>query len=244
MLPQLKPVPRASLSDGIVEQISALIAGGSLRPGDRMPSEKELCRQFNVGRTSVREALRSLSALGVLESHAGDGTFVSASAGAGLERSLRFAVLLDATQIEALVEARVTLETQLAGFAARRRTAADLAVIGEAIEGMRLAGSDAEEYLACDLQFHLAIGRAARNAILLTMLDTTRGYLQTWIRETLASSKRRAAVSITEHRRILAALEAKDADAAAVAMRAHLVSSSSALRQRMKKTVWAADERG
>ncbi|MBS1830601.1 MAG: FadR family transcriptional regulator [Acidobacteria bacterium] len=236
MLPQLKPVPRASLSDGIVEQITALIAGGSLKPGDRMPSEKELCRQFNVGRTSVREALRSLSALGVLESHAGDGTFVSANGGAGLERTLRFAVLLDATQIEALVEARVTLETQLAGFAARRRTRADLAVIGEAIEGMRLAGHDAEAYLASDLQFHLAIARAAGNPILLTMLDTTRGYLQTWIRETLASSKRRAAVSITEHRRILAALEARDDAAASEAMQAHLLSSSSALRRRMKNS--------
>jgi GntR family transcriptional repressor for pyruvate dehydrogenase complex len=234
MLPQLKPVPRASLSDGIVEQITALIAGGSLKPGDRMPSEKELCRQFHVGRTSVREALRSLSALGVLESYAGDGTFVALSAGQPLERSLRFAVLLDATQIEALVEARLTLETQLAAFAAQRRTTGDIEAIAEAIEGMRLAGQDAEAYLANDLLFHLAIARAAGNPILLTMLETTRGYLQTWIRETLASSKRRAGVSITEHRQILAALEDGDADAAEAAMRAHLVSSSAALRRRIK----------
>ena len=77
--------------------------------------------------------------------------------GQPLERSLRFAVLLDATQIEALVEARVTLETQLAAFAAERRTAGDIEAIAEAIEGMRAAGQDAEAYLASDLRFHLAI---------------------------------------------------------------------------------------
>jgi len=232
MVPQLKPVPRASLSDGIVEQIAALIASGGLKPGDRMPSEKELCRQFHVGRTSVREALRSLAALGVVESHAGDGTFVAANAGAGLERSLRFAVLLDAREVEDLVEARVTLETQLAGLAAQRRTAGDLAEMREAIAGMKAAREDAEAYLASDLRFHLAIARAAGNSILLTMLETTRGYLQTWIRETLASSKRRGSMSITEHGRILAALEDGDAEKAAEGMRAHLVSSSGALRRR------------
>ncbi len=233
MVPQLKPIPRASLSDGIVDQIAGLIASGGLKPGDRMPSEKELCRQFHVGRTSVREALRSLAALGVVESHAGDGTFVAASAGAGLERSLRFAVLLDARELEDLVEARVALETQLAGLAARRRGPADLEEMREAIAGMKAAGADAEAYLASDLRFHLAIARAAGNTILRKMLETTRGYLQAWIRETLASSKRRAAVSIAEHRRILAALEAGDAEGAAAAMRGHLVSSSRALRRRM-----------
>lgn len=234
MLPQLKPVPRASLSDGIVDQITALIAGGALKPGDRIPSEKELCRQFSVGRTSVREALRSLSALGVLESHAGDGTFVSQSAGLPLQRSLRYAVLLDATQIEDLVEARLTLESQLAALAARRRSQTDLEAIAEAIAGMRRAREDHESYLACDLQFHLAIARAAGNSILQTMLETTRGYLQTWIRETLASSKRRAALSITEHRRILQSIEERDEDAASAAMRAHLLSSSADLKKRLQ----------
>ncbi|MBL8174761.1 MAG: FadR family transcriptional regulator [Bryobacterales bacterium] len=233
MTPQLKPVPRTSLSDGIVDQIAELIARGGLKPGARIPSEKELCRQFHVGRTSVREALRSLAALGVVESHAGDGTFVAENAGAGLERSLRFAVLLDAREVEDLVEARVALETQLAGLAARRRSDGDLVEMREAIAGMRAGREDGEAYLKSDLRFHLAIGRAAGNTILLKMLETTRGYLQTWIRETLASSKRRAGMSITEHGRILAAVAAGDAEGAAEAMRMHLVSSSGALKRRM-----------
>lgn len=233
MLPQLKPVPRASLSDGIVEQLTGLIAGGALKPGDRIPSEKELCRQFGVGRTSVREALRSLAALGIVESHAGDGTFVTDRSHGVVGRSLRYALLFDASQIHDLVEARLLLETQLAALAARRATPQDTAEMGAAILGMRAAGNDHERYLECDLRFHLGVARAARNAILFSMLDTTRSYLQTWIRETLASSDRRAALSIREHRRILKAIEGHDEEGASEAMRAHLVSSSADLRKRL-----------
>src|SRR4029453_9481397 len=79
-------VPRLSLSDHIVEQIAEFISRGTLKPGDRMPSEKQLCERFGVGRTSVREALRSLAGMGVLESHAGDGTFVTRDSTRQLER--------------------------------------------------------------------------------------------------------------------------------------------------------------
>src|SRR5581483_1843497 len=87
-------VPRLSLSDHIVEQIAELIARGALEPGDRIPSEKQLCEKFGVGRTSVREALRSLSVMGVLQSHMGDGTFVATDASRFLERSFHWGLLL------------------------------------------------------------------------------------------------------------------------------------------------------
>ena len=72
MIDGLKPAQRTSLSDDIVEQLTGLIARDVLKPGERIPSEKQLCQQFGVGRTSVREALKSLSVIGILESHAGD----------------------------------------------------------------------------------------------------------------------------------------------------------------------------
>src|SRR3954471_3015167 len=86
---EFNQVPRSSLSDHIVEQISGQIASGVLRSGDRLPSEKQLCLQFGVGRTSVREALRSLCVMGVLETHMGDGTFVTGDATRSLERSFQ-----------------------------------------------------------------------------------------------------------------------------------------------------------
>src|SRR5271169_4096698 len=110
MINALKPAQRSSLSDGIVEQLTSLIAREVLKPGARIPSEKQLCEQFGVGRTSVREALKSLSVMGILESHAGDGTFVSANSVRYLERAFQWGLLLDRKVINDLVETRLLLE--------------------------------------------------------------------------------------------------------------------------------------
>src|SRR5690349_19520406 len=116
--PEFKRVERGTLSDHIVEQIAELISRGALKPGDRMPSEKQLCEKFGVGRTSVREALRSLSVMGVLESHMGDGTFVASDASRFLERSFQWGLLLNPKVVADLIETRLMLESQNAYLAA------------------------------------------------------------------------------------------------------------------------------
>src|SRR5438309_4641619 len=120
MIESLKPISRLSLSDEIVEQIIDLISRGILRPGERMPSEKQLCLQFGVGRTSVREALRSLSAMGVLETRMGEGTFVAEDAGRSLERSFQWGLLMNRKTVEDLVETRLMLESHTAYLAAAK----------------------------------------------------------------------------------------------------------------------------
>src|SRR5436305_11276911 len=104
--PEFTRVPRVSLSDHIVEQIAELISRGALKPGDRIPSEMQLCEKFGVGRTSVREALRSLSVMGVLESQMGDGTFVATDATRFLERSYHWGLLLNPRVVDDLMETR------------------------------------------------------------------------------------------------------------------------------------------
>src|SRR5260370_7578924 len=125
LIADLQRVQKTSLSDGILEQITGLIARGALRPGDRIPSEKQLCLQFGVGRTSVREALRSLSVMGVLKSHMGDGTFVTDDA-SFLERSFQWGLLLNSKIVEDLIETRLMLESHTAYLAASKATAQDL----------------------------------------------------------------------------------------------------------------------
>src|SRR6266849_11102387 len=100
LIADLKRVQKTSLSDGILEQITGLIARGVLKPGDRIPSEKQLCQRFGVGRTSVREALRSLAVMGVLESHMGDGTFVTEDGSRFMERSFQWGLLLNPKIVE------------------------------------------------------------------------------------------------------------------------------------------------
>ncbi|MDX1982884.1 MAG: FadR/GntR family transcriptional regulator [Bryobacteraceae bacterium] len=206
MLPGLKPAARLSLSGNITEQITALIARGVWKPGDRIPGEHQLCQQFGVGRTSVREALRQLAVMGMVESHAGDGTFVSAG-------------------LQDLVETRLMLEASTAALAAVKATDEDLREIADAIAGMKASLDDPEAYLTHDLRFHMALGAATRNPMVRNLLATTRGYLQAWIKKTLQESGR-AQLSIAEHRRILKALKARNPERARKAMEAHIVSSS------------------
>src|SRR4051794_4656129 len=194
-------VQRTSLSDHIVEQIAELISRGTLKPGERIPSEKELCEKFGVGRTSVREALRSLSVMGVLETRMGDGSFVTSDAGRFLERSFHWGLLLNPKLVEDLIETRLMLESHTACLAAGKATAADLERIEETIHRMQESLAEPEQYLAHDLRFHLAIAEATQNSILQTLLSTTRGYLQAWIRQTLARpdiADKRARLSVNE----------------------------------------------
>jgi GntR family transcriptional repressor for pyruvate dehydrogenase complex len=238
MIESLRPISRLSLSDGIVDQIIELISRGVLKPGERMPSEKQLCQQFAVGRTSVREALRSLSVMGILESHAGDGTFVSEDNSRYLEKTLQWSLLLDRKVVEDLIETRLTLESETSFLAAERARPEDLQEILAAIEGMERSANQPDRYLDFDLRFHLAIARASQNSILFQLLSMIRGYLQTWIKETLSAppaddSELRATKSIAEHRSVLSALEKRNAESARQAMREHILSSSADLRARL-----------
>jgi GntR family transcriptional repressor for pyruvate dehydrogenase complex len=235
MIDDLKRVRRISLSDDIVEQLTGLIAHDVLKPGDRIPSEKQLCRQFGVGRTSVREALRGLSLMGILESHAGDGTFVSSNRDRYLERAFRWGLLLDRKVVEDLVETRLLLESHTAYLAARTAKAVDLEDLERCIRGMEVSVSDPERYLEHDLRFHLRIAQATQNSILENLLSTIRGYLQAWVEQTLSTSPAkgstsRAILSITQHTKILRALKKRRPEEARRAMREHILSSSADLR--------------
>jgi len=230
MINGLKPARRISLSDNIVEQLTSLIARDVLKPGERIPSEKQLCQQFGVGRTSVREALKSLSVMGILESHAGDGTFVAANHDRYLERAFQWGLLHDRKVVKDLVETRLLLESHTTFLAARRATADDLAAMESAIQGMEECVSDPKRYLEHDLRFHLRIAQATQNTILGNLLSTIRGYLQSWVEQTLATSPpehptSRATLTITQHKKILRALKKRRANDARRAMREHILSS-------------------
>ncbi|SVE24582.1 uncharacterized protein METZ01_LOCUS477436, partial [marine metagenome] len=87
-----RQIERATVSDAIVDQLRGLVAQGILKPGDRLPSERELCKRFGVGRTSVREALKPLITMGLLEGRMGSGTFVAAETGQ-FQKSLQWGLL-------------------------------------------------------------------------------------------------------------------------------------------------------
>ncbi|MDP6700541.1 MAG: FadR/GntR family transcriptional regulator [Candidatus Latescibacteria bacterium] len=228
----MRPVHRTSVSDEIVAQITELIARNVLKPGDRLPPERELCKRFGVGRSSLREALRSLAVMGVLDGRVGEGTFVCDNS-QYLEKALQWGFALDGKKIQDLAETRMMLESQNAQLAAGRATGEDLAAIAAALEGMKGALDDGDRFLESDLQFHLLVARATHNSILYNLLETTRSHLQAWIKGSLsepALAGRRAELSLREHGRILAALKGRDAAGARRAMADHIRSSGEDLQ--------------
>jgi GntR family transcriptional repressor for pyruvate dehydrogenase complex len=235
----LKRVTRTSLSDEIVSQLIDLISKGVLAPGDRLPPERELCKKFGVGRTSLREALRSLAVMGILNGRIGEGTFVSSN-NQYLERAMKWGLLLDPKKVQDLLETRIMLESQTAFLAAERATPEDLEALEESLRNLESALNKPDQFLEHDLQFHLTIAKATQNSILLNLLGMIRGHLQEWIRNSLGQPAargfdKRATMSRDEHQTILLALQERNPESARRAMHDHIISSSVDLRDRLAK---------
>ena len=246
----LRPIPKSSVSDAIVDQIIDLISKNVLKPGDRLPSERELCRKFGVGRTSVREALRSLAVMGILDGRVGHGTFVADNE-TYLERALEWGLALDPKRAEDLIETRLMLESNTSFWAAERATHANLTAIELNLSGMEDTIDEPERFLEFDVRFHLEIARAAQNSILFNLLRTTRHYLQEWIKGSLETSSiepltspaaERARLSISQHQAILRALRNRDPAAARRCMQEHILSSSEDLRSHLARKPGSGSE--
>ena len=220
-----RQINRATVSDAIVDQLRGLVAQGVLKPGDRLPSERELCKRFGVGRTSVREALKPLITMGLLEGRMGSGTFVAAETGQ-FQKSLQWGLLSDLQSRDDLVETRHMLETNAAYWAAERAGEENLAVIGVMLNGMEENLGHPTIFQKFDADFHFEIARAAQNRMLYRLINVIRGQIQTWIGERLALTPDRSEIlartSLAQHRDIFAAIEAKDGPAARAAMDRHI----------------------
>ena len=228
-----RPVDRATVSDTIVAQLRDLITSGVLKPGDRLPSERDLCKRFGVGRTSVREALKPLITMGMLEGRVGSGTFVAAEAGQ-YQKPLEWGLLADLSSRDDLVETRHMLETNAAYWAALRATPENLAAIEVTVLAMAKNLQQPAEFQAHDANFHFEIARATQNKILFRLIDVIRGQIRTWIGERLTLAPERAEAlartSLHQHEEILAAIRSGNGEAANAAMDHHIQTATQDLR--------------
>jgi GntR family transcriptional repressor for pyruvate dehydrogenase complex len=216
----LTPVATERVSDLIAERLSAAIREGTLQPGDRLPTEAELARDFKVGRTSVREALQKLRALGLIESRKGLGAFVIEPAGDPLADFARWTAS-DPAAIEQLVEARVALETLAAALAAIRATDGEVDQLEQLHVAHANAAEDTAALVSSDQAFHLAIIRAARNRFVQRAYEVLIAELTDFRRKTLAlpwAGER----SVRGHAAILRAIRGHEPAAARHAMAEHL----------------------
>jgi len=217
----LTPVNRTTLTGDIYRKMVTHLIRGDWSPGERIPPERELCLQLGVGRASLREALKALEIMGMIETRLGDGTYVCQRS-EFLSRPLLWAITSSSeAEAQELVEARKLIEIELSGLAAERATPADLKEIGVHLDQMENAAQDVEQFLRSDIAFHLSVGQASHNSILMNALLLIRNLLQNWIGSTLRIQGV-AAKALQQHQRIFLAIAKKDPAGARAAMQAHL----------------------
>jgi GntR family transcriptional regulator, transcriptional repressor for pyruvate dehydrogenase complex len=213
-------MPPADRVTEVVRHLEQRILSGQLAAGDRVPSERELSAEMGVSRSVVREAIGRLASLGLVRSVHGSGTRVEAPNGrpitAGYQRLLRRGEF----DLAHLAEVRLPLETAIAALAARRRTDEHLARLAAAQKALATARAGLDAHVRADLEFHAVLADASGNPLF--------GIVLAPIQELLIESRRRtlgrhgSALAHRHHAAILAAVEARDAEAAARAMRGHL----------------------
>ena len=218
--PSLEPIRRSPLYEEVAERLRSFINVQALRPGDRLLSERELSQRLGVSRTSVRQALTALRVSGLVDIRHGDGVFLLRSPEEVLP-SLANELLASYAELPATMEVREALEAQTARLAARRHRAKDLKEMRAALAEMASAIAAGDDGADADRRFHDAVARASHNPLLVALIDQLAGPIHETRRASLARPGR-PPLSLAGHAEIADAIERKDEEGAARAMRAHL----------------------
>jgi DNA-binding FadR family transcriptional regulator len=228
MSPAFEPLPihRESAAQQIAGQIRAAMLTGELETGQRLPSEHELADEYGVSRPTVREAMRILAADGLVRATRGaaGGTFTALPAPDAVAGSLGETIELwfraGSTTAAEVEQARGWIERGCVRLAAENRSDADLAAIRAAVDGARDPTIDIDRFLALDIEFHVAISRAAHNGVL--ELAMTAIHLARPRTNTLLLSQLKPERIVEQHDAIVQAIAARDPGAADRAFQAHL----------------------
>ncbi len=211
----------SQLTMQVVDHVRNLVASGELKPGDRLPPERELARSLKISRSSLRAGIGFLSAMGVLKSRHGAGTFVSSGPPALDSSSLTVLGALHGFLPWQMFEARLVIEANVACLAAERATGDHIAELAEEVAEMYASMDDPQQYLIHDIRFHRTIARAAGNPILGALMETITASLYDARRVTVDNS-----VDLKEsaemHREIYRAIRSHNPAGAKHAMERHL----------------------
>jgi GntR family transcriptional regulator, transcriptional repressor for pyruvate dehydrogenase complex len=225
---RLRPAPRTSVSQHVLDQILAEIREGRIKPGEHLPSERVLMEAFAVGRSTVREALQGLVTLGLVSNRQGRGAIVTTQATSPLALLRRNVDLeqLNKRALLDLLEVREALEGKAAEFAARRATSDDIADLEHQHQAVERDVGMKRSYFRSNALFHKAVATAAHNPVLAEsislLVGQVRDYRERLMREIPLMPRR----DVREHLAILTAIRRRDADSARETMVAHIRSFS------------------
>jgi len=227
-------VPRElTLSNRVTGEIEALIVQNRLQPGDRLLAERELARQFGVSRTVIREAVRALTAKGLLEVHAGSGTIVRAPTAQNVSQSMTLYLRGSQSQHDfgKVLEVRSVLEVEIAGFAAERRTTNDIERMVATLQRSDQVVTR-ETFVSWDMEFHLLLAQATHNELFTLLLDSVTEAMRQ-LRQMAFDITGAPTRAYKYHNAILEQVKMGDRKGARQAMREHLAEAEVSLKQAM-----------
>jgi GntR family transcriptional repressor for pyruvate dehydrogenase complex len=214
-------------TEHVITYVRDLIARGELRPGDRLPAERELSTELGVSRPTIRAGLRALSAMGVVKSRHGSGTYIPDGPPTLGSEPLRFLAALHGLPREEMYEARRVLEVSAAGLAAKRASAEHLASIAEEVASLFASIEDPQEFLVHDIRFHRAVAAASGNRIIASLVEMVSALYYEHRRDTAARATDRNLRDAADlHRGIYQAIRKHEIDQAEALMNRHLLHSA------------------
>ena len=218
--PDFETFRRNKVYEEVAKQIERLILK-KLQPGDKLPSERELAEMLSVSRSSIRDAIRSLELMGMVEPRQGAGTIVRELSSESLVNPLSNALRRKHDLIAELLDFRKMLEPPLAARAATRASADEISELEGILQRQEEKLRAGESAIAEDSEFHYAIALASGNSVVLKVLDTLMDLLRESRQRSLQGAGR-PQKSLAGHHRVLAAIKRHDPDGAKAAMRRHI----------------------
>jgi len=219
---KFREITPVRLYESVIEQIMNLIKNNELKPGDKLPPERELAEKFSISRGSLREAFRVLESKGLIKSKPGGGRFIREIKKDAFIDTKNVILNLEKSSILELLEAREIFEVKIVKFAAERATAEEVKVIEEAFSRVSEEGrTEDEKKIESDTEFHLAIARASHNFVFVNIIKLHLDLLRD-IREKTQQIPGRREDRWREHQAILQAIKEHDSKKAGEAMLKHL----------------------
>ena len=216
----LNPVKNTKVYEVIMEEIKDIVKKGELKSGEKLPSERELADKLEVSRTSVREALKALTMLGLIESKHGEGNFIKSNFENSLLEPLSIVFLLIGSKNEDIIELRRIIEPEAAGLAAKNITESELRDLKEIMKEVNNS-LDAEICAQLDKKFHYKIAQASGNHLISTIMFSISSLIEKYIDSSRIHNINKKVVKL-QHEEIYKALESRDSKKASEYVKKHL----------------------
>lgn len=221
VLSLIREVQVAKPSELVVEQLLKLITGGMLKPGEFLPPERELTKRFGISRNYVREGIKTLELYGVLKPMQGKGTVVTDSGIRGLQGIIKVVLKLTRSDLLALADTRLLIETETARLAARNRTAQDKKELSACLDELREHAQNGGGLMS-DIRLHIMIADISRNTVMASLVRLITPDIVAYYRDLRNDN---SSGSLAIHEKVVDSILAGDEEAAARHMRDHLADS-------------------